>query len=237
MSGLQPTLGAATPELTCESPTSGTYTIQDDAVANLSDGEFVLDIQKTGKQPAFICTSSLQIHCQQAKLLVINSGAINRVTVLDGKATVKNILDHSVVRLSPGVVYESTALPAAIPKQATPYDEIRNTSTILPLFVTKKSQSCLYPLAFHSKVSSKIKASLIEGALSASQPQPTNWARCVTIVTAPTKMNYLTGVDTLRLISLPRSIALNFPPTGTIQPSALQVQIELIAGRESERQD
>lgn len=75
----------------------------------LTGGEMLFRLDKHRKdkdQPYYIWTKVLQARIRGTTVLVQAKGAVTRFTVMEGTVDVFNRLDHSLVTVKPGVVYE-----------------------------------------------------------------------------------------------------------------------------------
>ncbi|HEY9788126.1 MAG TPA: FecR domain-containing protein, partial [Candidatus Obscuribacterales bacterium] len=74
----------------------------------LVNGEMLvqLDKKRDKKSPYYIWTNLLQARMRGTTVLVQATNMVSRLTVLEGVVDVLNRSDHSLVRITPGVVYE-----------------------------------------------------------------------------------------------------------------------------------
>lgn len=76
----------------------------------LTSGEMLyhLDKNRRDKNPYYVWTNLLQARVRGTTILFQATKVSSRVTVLEGSIDVTNRLDHSVVHLNPGLIYEIT---------------------------------------------------------------------------------------------------------------------------------
>lgn len=101
----------------------------------LMGGEMLFQLDKKRKDKTaayYVWTKLLQARMRGTTALVQADKDVARVTVLEGTIDVLNRVDHSLVRLKPGVVYEirsrDVSLPAAVPPLATALSGVSSTT-------------------------------------------------------------------------------------------------------------
>lgn len=138
----------------------------------LLGGEVLFSLKKhrKDKDDYYIWTKVLQVRVRGTTVLVQSAPESSKVSVLEGTISVMNRLDHSVVKLTPGVVYEiktpvesKTSVPDVQPPPGAggdnvppPADQPQKTSVpdsltnitldsqpVTPVFETRESQSNL----------------------------------------------------------------------------------------------
>lgn len=131
----------------------------------LMGGEMLFQLDKKRKDKAayYVWTKLLQARMRGTTALVQADNDVARVTVLEGTIDVLNRVDHSLVRLQPGVVYEIRSRDAALPGGITstitsagantkaPVARSINSITLpgqapVPLFDSAKTLTSVLPL-------------------------------------------------------------------------------------------
>lgn len=128
----------------------------------LTSGQMLyqLDKHRRDRSPYFVWTKLLSAQIHGTTVLVQASKHVSRITVLEGCIEVTNRIDHSRVKLSPGLVYEirektddpnagSTAdgsLPATASIEQSQLTQIAQSTDALPVFETAKTISSIRPI-------------------------------------------------------------------------------------------
>lgn len=110
-------------------------------------GQLLLQRQAKHKQNDrfYVWTKALQVRIEDATVFVQSQGDICRITSLSGPATVLNRIDGSIIRIMPGVVYETrisrgiTRTEVSAPASAEPNPAERTGTRFLEEIVSPES--------------------------------------------------------------------------------------------------
>jgi len=103
--------------VTCRAWANSVYAIAPhQRLVYLTNGEMLFHLSKNRKDKDDFCvwTNLLQARIRGTTVVVQTTADSSRISVLEGTVDVLNKLDHSVVRIKPGVVYTVHAKPGAI---------------------------------------------------------------------------------------------------------------------------
>lgn len=103
--------------VTCRAWANSVYAIAPhQRLVYLTNGEMLFHLSKNRKDKDDFCvwTNLLQARIRGTTVIVQAAGDTSRISVLEGTVDVLNKLDHSVVRIKPGVVYTVQAKPGAL---------------------------------------------------------------------------------------------------------------------------
>ncbi|MBX9570284.1 MAG: FecR domain-containing protein [Candidatus Obscuribacterales bacterium] len=184
-----------------------------------------LDKHRKDKSPYYVWTKLVQARVRGTTILFQNTENSTRVTVLEGCVDVLNRTDRSVVRITPGVVYEvkdlsagskaganSGALGAVSTNVASTVSNVALAAKPVTLFQTQKTVTSIYAL----NPTSALSHPLLTGFQSplSSLPLVQN-----TLTPLISKVDSLIGgllngekLNGAQILSVPRSIAYEIGP-------------------------
>lgn len=164
-----------------------------------------------GAEQSFIITSSVVAHSKSARVIVQTNARNSRIAVLSGTVIVKNTLEHHIVELSPGTVYD-TELTARAATDGCPsdfvYTAIANADGWLPLF---RSSLCKTTLGVISD--QQLRASAFASMLDERVKLNTKAnASRVRVLSPPTVLNYDISDEAARKVPMPVALLQHYPP-------------------------
>lgn len=210
-----------------------------------------LDKHRKDKSAYYVWTKLVQARVRGTTILFQNTPDTTRITVLEGTVDVMNRIDKSVVRITPGVVYEVKDISGSAPVSTNSVSNLSNitinTANSVPLFQTAKTVTSLYALDPHATLGHPLIGSfnsplsslpLVQKSLGALIPKLDGIINGLTgtlnetllsgaqVLQVPKALAYKVGPLVGSAFTLPRDAVGFFPPTGLIgAPSELQQTI------------
>jgi hypothetical protein len=219
----------------------------------LVSGEMLyqLDKHRADKSPYFVWTNLLQARIRGTTVLFQATKNVSRITVLEGTVEVLNKIDHSVVTITPGVVYEISSKTGSTTENTSGLTNLSlSSSQPTPIFETSKTSSSVtavdpmvvmnHPLLreFESPLSS---LPLITDAMSNIQSRLENVGKnltttvtdllrdSLTITMAPRKLNYSVGAELRNIAQIAPGTFDFFQPEGVVGASGTGIATSLFA--------
>jgi hypothetical protein len=190
-------------------PPSNSKTVQ------LPAGQYLIDIRGTRDDCSFIITDTVVAHASTAKVIV-QTGAKNcRITVLSGTVIAKNTVEHHIVELPAGTVYDTELLAANGRNDSGAFNDylaLADPNSWLPLFQSKLCKTTLGTLSDRQLLACPF-AGVLDNRLRLNRKVEACHAR---IVSPPTVLNYQIGADASKHMSVPSELMQHYPPIGTI---------------------
>jgi hypothetical protein len=142
------------------------------------------------KKVAYTSAKWLTVKAERgAEVVIVETEYTSALRVISGTATVRNGLDHSVVRLGAGTAYETNVRPD--PMKRDPIAFIEQAPEIIALFETKSNTSYLY----RTIANGRLKAEIID---------------------PPMTQNYSIGDVAASKLPMSRMLTTHFPPAGVV---------------------
>jgi hypothetical protein len=213
----------------------------------LVSGEMLyqLDKNRGEKSPYFVWTNLLQARIRGTTVLFQATKTVSRITVLEGTVEVLNKIDHSVVTITPGVVYEISTKDGVAPQTSEALTNISLASSVAtPIFETSRERSTasvIDPMAimnhpllreFESPLPS---LPLVTDAISSIQSRIENAGKnllpvissvlkdSLTITSVPRKLSYTIGSELNDIAQLAPGSFDFFQPEGVIGKPGLGI--------------